>query len=92
MIKTTTVVLKLPLRDAARLGPFVEQCLAAGVTLIAVWGEGAAEIEDQIDDIVIGDGADPDRFLSTSAHGPGDDALDFALNWDNADSTMVVRL
>ena len=92
MLTPTTVVLKLPLSHRAALAPFVEACLASGMSLIAIWGDGARGVEDEIDAIIVGDGSDPDRFLSTSVHGPEDDALGFAMDWDDCGLALVVRL
>lgn len=80
MLTPTTVVLKLPLDDRAALAPSVETCLASGISLIAVWGEG------------VGGGSDAGRFLSTSAYGPEEDAPSFAMDWDNGGTALVVRL
>lgn len=77
------IVLHSPVVDQTRLGPFVEQCLKDGVCLIAIWGEGAEALEDDVDWLVIGDGADKSRFLVTSAH-PGEsleEMLEFASGW-----------
>ena len=79
----TKVVLILPLKHPERLAPFVEKCLIDGVELIAVVGDGCVEIEDQIDDLVVGDGSDADRFITTSSH-PSEllgDALNMAEVW-----------
>ena len=92
MLTPATVVLRLPLRDRAALAPFVESCLCSGISLVAVWGEGAREVEDEVDAIIVGDGSDPERCLTTSAHGPEDDALGFAMDWNNCAAALVVRL
>jgi hypothetical protein len=73
----------LPLKHPERLAPFVEKCLIDGVELIAVIGDGCVEIEDQIDKLVVGNGSDTDRFITTSSH-PGErlgDALNMAEVW-----------
>jgi hypothetical protein len=90
------VVLALPISDEARLADFVEQCVARNVSLIAIHGEGCERIEDEIDALVVGDGTDDSRFITTSSH-PGEtleEALEFAtVWWVNADGpTEVVRL
>ncbi|MBU1385735.1 MAG: hypothetical protein KKG14_02275 [Alphaproteobacteria bacterium] len=53
------------------------------MALIAVWGEGCGAVEDLIDEIVVGDGSDDNRFITTSAHeGEAlDDVIEFARNW-----------
>lgn len=91
MLTPDTVVLRLPLSDRAALAPFVETCLASGISLIAIWGEGARGVEDEVDAIIVGDGSDPERCLTTNAHGPGDDALGFAMDWNDCGTALVVR-
>jgi hypothetical protein len=81
------VVLKLPLSPNADLDTFVEDCVDSGVRLIAVWGEGASEIEDDIDWLIIGDGSQ-DRFIVTTSHPPDDDAIEFA-SIDGGEVTVV---
>ncbi len=90
------IVLELPLSDEALLPAFVEQCIADNVSLIAVVGEGCERIEDEIDWLIVGDGTDNSRFITTSSH-PGEaleEATEFArLWWVNADGpTRVVRI
>jgi len=90
------IVLVLPLSDKALLPAFVEKCLADNVSLIAVIGEGCAQIENEIDGLIIGDGSDDSRFITTSSHPdePLDEVVDFAtMWWINADGpTHVVRI
>ena len=78
------IVLHAPVLDQAALEPFVEQCLKDGVRLIAIWGEGAEALEDDVDWLVVGDGADKSRFLVTSAHPEDslDEVLEFAFGWN----------
>ncbi|MEN5114807.1 hypothetical protein ABE453_12340 [Brevundimonas diminuta] len=90
------IVLELPLSDEALLPAFVEQCIADSVSLIAVVGEGCERIEDEIDWLIVGDGTDDSRFITTSSH-PGEtleEATEFARTWwVNADGpTSVVRI
>jgi hypothetical protein len=76
------VVLELPISDRSRLEPFVESCLTDGVVLIAIAGEGASEMDDLIDDILVGDGTHPDRFKVTTFHDDLEDALALATVWE----------
>lgn len=90
------IVLALPISNEAALAAFVEQCIARNVSLIAVQGEGCERVEDEIDWLIVGDGTDDSRFITTSSH-PGEtleEALEFATAWwVNADGpTEVVRL
>lgn len=74
------IVLHCPHGYVARLDSLIEQFLADGVQFVGVVGEDCARIEDIIDEIVVGDGADPTRFILTSSH-PGEsveDVLQFA--------------
>jgi len=68
-----------------------------GVALIAVWGEGCRAVEDLIDEIVVGDGSDDSRFITTSAHQGEtlENVIEFARNWateDGRQGAEVVRL
>ena len=56
------IILHVPVSDETLLDAFVEQCLADGVSLVAVVGPGCARVEDIIDEIVVGDGSDEARF------------------------------
>ncbi len=90
------VVLVLPLSHRDLLPAFVEKCLADNVSLIAIVGEGCAQIEDEIDGLIVGDGSDHTRFITTSSHPdePLDEVVDFAtMWWVNANGpTHVIRL
>jgi len=89
------IVLHSPLADPTKLSPFVEQCLGDGVRLIAIVGEGAEALEDEIDWLVIGDGTDEDRFVVTSSH-PNEgleEVLEFASGWTcEREGLVEVRL
>jgi len=90
------LILHSPVSDEALLGDFVEQCLRDGVTLLAIIGPGCSRLEDVIDEIVVGDGGDHNRFLCTTSH-PNED-LDTVLNmaqtweWEKNDPVQEVRL
>lgn len=74
------IVLRLPLSKAWAVTEFVEACLRDKVALIAIVGPGCAEMEDVIDDLIVGDGSADDRFIATSSH-PDEtmkDVLEFA--------------
>jgi hypothetical protein len=63
------VILQAPVSDERSLGPFVEQCIRDGVTLMAIVGPGSTEREDAIDWLIVGDGSDPGRYVvSTTSH------------------------
>ena len=65
------VILCLPLIQPDRLAPLAERLLIEGVELLAICGPDAAGVEDQVDELVVGDGSDPERFLLTSSHPEG---------------------
>jgi hypothetical protein len=50
------------------LDALVEQFVADGVKFVAVVGEDCGQVEDLIDELVVGDGTDPSRFILTSSH------------------------
>lgn len=78
------ILLHSPPSDETLLADFVEQCLRDHVSLVAVIGEGCERIEDLIDEIVVGDGADSGRFLCTTSHPaePLDDVLNMLEVWE----------
>ena len=90
------LILHSPISDEGLLDEFVEQCLRDGVSLLAIIGPGCTRLEDVIDEIVVGDGSDPSRFLCTTSH-PDDDfntVMNMAETWeaDKNDPVQEVRL
>jgi len=74
------VVLHCPVGYRMVLDALVEQFVADGVKFVGVVGQDCNLIEDIIDELVVGDGTDPTRFLLTSSH-PGEsieDVVEFA--------------
>jgi hypothetical protein len=90
------IILHSPVSDEALLDDFVEQCLRDEVSLIAIVGPGCSRLEDIIDEIVVGDASDPNRFLCTSSHPdePFEDVLNMVEHWEmeRADPVQQVRL
>ncbi len=90
------IVLHSPVSDESLLEPFVEQCILARVSLLAIFGPGSADLEETIDWIVVGDGSDSDRFLCTTSHEdePFDDVMNMAVTWEyeRGDPVQIVRL
>lgn len=78
------LVLVLPISNPDQLAPFVEDCIRDRVVLIAIVGEGASEIDDLIDELVVGDGSDSERFINTSFHPDAtvEEVMEFARNWE----------
>ncbi|APL96034.1 hypothetical protein Sj15T_30680 [Sphingobium sp. TA15] len=80
----------------ALLDDFVERCLQAGVSLVAIVGPGCSRLEDLIDEIVVGDGSVTDRFLCTTSHPDEtyDDVLNMVECWEmeRDDAIAEVRL
>jgi hypothetical protein len=90
------IILHVPVSDEGLLEGFVEQCLVDEVSLVAVVGLGCQRVEDIIDEIVVGDGDDQNRFLCTSSHPnePYDDVLNMVETWEfeRDDPVQEVRL
>ena len=90
------VVLRSEVSDQAALAPLVEQCIQDGVSLLAIVGPGAAELENTIDGLIVGDGSDPNRFICTTSH-PDDvfgDVVNMVELWEpeRSDPYQVVHL
>jgi hypothetical protein len=62
------IVLHSPVLDHTALAAFVEECLRDSVRIIAIVGDGAEALEEEVDWLVIGDAAGESRFVVTSAH------------------------
>ncbi|SFJ12671.1 hypothetical protein SAMN03159338_0862 [Sphingomonas sp. NFR04] len=96
MSLASKIILHSPVKDERRLAAFVEQCLADGVSLLAIVGPGCTELEETIDWLVTGDGGNPGRFLCTTSHPdePFDDVLNMAHTWELERGNLVqeVRL
>jgi hypothetical protein len=96
MHREPKVVLQLPISDRGLLAPFVEQCLHDNVSLIAIYGSGCREIEDLIDELIVGDRTGDSRFIATTSHPDEslEDVIEFASNYGNgADGeTRLIKL
>lgn len=94
MVFAPKVVLELPLSDVQALQPFIEACLRDGVSLIAIVGQGASHIDDLIDEIVVADGSDPCRYISTTIHSNEsvEHVLQFAALWKTESEGAVQRV
>lgn len=96
MAYAAKIILHTPLADPELLETFVEACLKDGVVLIAVVGDDAERVEDLIDEIVVGDGADARRFIATTSHRgeTPDEVENFAACYDAGPDARVehVRL
>lgn len=62
------LVLRAPPWDSPELPAFVEQCIQDRVVLICVFGPDCRRVEDVIDELVVGLGDDPSRFINTTSH------------------------
>jgi len=67
-MSTRKILLTLPLERPHLLERYVLDWVAAGVGLIWLFGEGADQIHDQIDWIMISSGFDPDRLPVTNSN------------------------
>jgi hypothetical protein len=88
------IVLHCPRGYRAELDGLVEQFLADGVSFVGVVGEDCGRVEEIIDELVVGDGSNADRFILTSAH-PGEsieDAVEFvrSLSGEHGGSEVQV--
>ena len=90
------IILHSPVSDERLLDQFVEDCLRDKVSLIAVVGPACERIEEMIDEIVVGDGSDDERYVTTSSHPdePLSDVIEFVEHWEmeRGDPLQVVRL
>lgn len=80
---TKRVILHAPHRNAPSLVDFVENCIRDGVVLICILGDDCQSVADVIDELVVADGFDENRFICTSAH-PNESlekVRDFAGMW-----------
>lgn len=90
------VVLHCPTGYHFTLDDLVEQFISDGVKFVGVVGHDCQRVEDIIDELVVGDGDDPSRFILTSSH-PDEtvgDVVEFArlLFDDGATDAQVVEL
>lgn len=85
------IVLRCPISNPASLEPFVERCLRDGVVLIAIVGDDSAAVEDAIDEIIVGDGSEPSRFIATTCHRDESlaDVVEFASRFDEQAGSEV---
>ncbi len=84
MTYASKIILELPLSDEQALQPFVEECMRDGVSLIAIVGKEADLVNDLIDELIVADGFDPHRYITTTMH-PNesvDDVMQFAAIWE----------
>lgn len=90
------VVLHLRSTVRPNLDDLVESFLRDGVRFVGVVGVEASFVEDVIDEIVVGDGSDPDRFILTSSHEHQsvEEALEFArgLTGEYAGEVQLVEV
>ncbi len=90
------VVLISPISDNNLLESFVEKCLNRKVRLICVMGNGCEQLEDNIDELIVGDGSQSNRSITTTSH--PDEALaevtDFAEIWseDKEFGVEIIKL
>jgi hypothetical protein len=89
------VILYAPPWDSPNLGAFVEQCIQDKVVLVCVIGPDCRRVEDVIDELVVGLGDDPSRFINTTSH-PNEsveEVRSFAEAWTlDVDTTLPVQV
>ncbi len=88
------VVLQCPAGYKASLDQLVEDFLRDGVALVAVAGKDHSKVEDIIDELIVGNGTDPKRFLTTTSHDSLEEAIEFVNSWrtDAVGGVRVVEL
>lgn len=85
------IVLDISSGPPRHLGALVKQWLAENVALVSVVGPNAADVEDEIDWIIILDHA-PDGFICTTAH-PDEtiaEVVELASSFTSVDKVEVV--
>ena len=89
------VVLHAPPWDSAKLAAFVEQCIQDRVVLVCAIGPDCRRVEEVIDELVVGLGDDPSRFINTTSH-PSEsieEVRSFAEAWTlDVDTTLPVQV
>jgi hypothetical protein len=92
------IILHAPPWHSPKLEAFVEKCIHDNVVLVCVIGDDCARVEDVIDELVVGSGGDPRRFLNTTSH-PNESIAEvraFAEAWtldvNSTSPVQVVRL
>jgi hypothetical protein len=92
----TKIVLHCPTGYHIALDQLVEQFIADGVKFVGVVGHDCQRVEEIIDELVVGDGSDPRRYLLTSSHPREsvEEVLEFArlLSDDYPGNAQVVEL
>jgi hypothetical protein len=90
------IVLHCPRGYQPALEALVESFILDGVSFVAVVGEDCGRIEDLIDELVVGDGADASRYILTSSHPKQtlEQAVAFAQSQTDeyAEDVLVVEL
>ncbi len=82
------VVLKSSSGYKLALDKMVEDFLEDGVALVAVIGKDCEKVEDIIDELIVGDGSDPERFIATTSH--PDESLQDVVEFAESFSTDPV--
>lgn len=84
-------ILHSPVSDCSQLEQFIERCLKEKASLLAIIGPGCSELEDTIDEIVVGDGSDVTRFLCTTSHPDEsfEDVFSFVQTWEFDDAGKI---
>jgi hypothetical protein len=89
------VILHAPPWDSPKLSAFVEKCIQDRVVLVCVIGPDCRRVEDVIDELVVGPGGDPSRFINTTSH-PNEaveEVRSFAEAWNlDVDTTLSVQV
>lgn len=90
----TKIILHSPVDDLSALRDLVEIWIVRKISLVAVHGEGCEAVHDLVDDLIVGDGGNEDRFIVTTWHEnePIEDVIEFVGTFGDEGSIEHVRL
>lgn len=63
-----TVIVRSPVQDRQQLRAFISRCLADGVKFIAIIGPGCADLEDDVDALIVEMATDAVAMPVTTSH------------------------
>jgi len=88
------IVLSCPHGYVSSLDLLVEDFLRDGVDLVAVVGKDHTKVKDIIEELIVGDGSNPSRFVNTTSHDSLKNAFESAESWttDVLDELQLVEL
>jgi hypothetical protein len=93
-VTVTKIILHSPVRDLRALQDLVETWIVRKISLVAVHGEGCEAVHDLLDQLIVGDDGNEDRFIVTTWHEnePIEDVIEFVGTFGDEGSIEHVRL